>query len=74
MLRKHNPGLASKVRLDERGRLRTFRVDEAAREWRGGGQRRRRNREQCDIDGLQVLRVESRVKASIFVHVIHLAR
>lgn len=67
MLRRHNPGLASKVRLDEKGRLRVFRVDEAAREWGGGGRRRRRSRSQRDIDGLQVLRVDNWEKASIAI-------
>ncbi|CAM9312270.1 unnamed protein product [Ectocarpus fasciculatus] len=48
MLRMHNPGLASKVFLDEKGRLRVRRMDDAARRRdQPGRHAQRRNRRRC---------------------------
>lgn len=33
MLRRHNPGLAARVRLDEKGKLQVFDLEEVKQEW-----------------------------------------
>ncbi|CAB1104248.1 unnamed protein product [Ectocarpus sp. CCAP 1310/34] len=47
MLRIHNPGLASKVFLDDKGRLKARRLDDAARRRDRGRRPERRNRRRC---------------------------
>lgn len=56
MLRRHNPGLASKVSLDDKGRLKVFKVDEATRKWEKRERHRMRHKlgGRREIDGLQV--------------------
>lgn len=56
MLRRHNPGLASKVRLDDKGRLKVFNVDEATRKWEKRERHRRRQklRGKREIHGLTI--------------------
>lgn len=62
MLRRHNPGLASKVRLDPKGKLKVFRVDEASRDWIKKNRQRKRNRK-GGVGGLQILRTQKQTAA-----------
>lgn len=65
MLRRCNPGLAAKVRLDDKGKLKVFNAKEARREWETGYRRsktgrRSRHRRRGDekrVGGLHVLHV-----------------